>query len=60
MYMYRARIFSRVRPFYERGVSDLDCSMHRSVWAPVAHSSFTEGSHMTKNTAAGSFDAMRD
>ncbi len=29
----RGRIFSRVRPFYERAVSDLDRSMHRSLWA---------------------------
>jgi hypothetical protein len=28
----RGCIFSRVRPFYERAVSDLDRSMHRSVW----------------------------
>jgi hypothetical protein len=27
--------------------------MHKSLWALVAHSSFTEGSHMTKNTASG-------
>ncbi len=25
-------IFSHVRPFYERAVSDLDRSMHRSLW----------------------------
>jgi hypothetical protein len=28
----RGRIFSRVRPFYERAVSNLDRSMHRSLW----------------------------
>ncbi len=28
----RGRIFSRVRPFNERAVSDLDRSMHRSLW----------------------------
>jgi hypothetical protein len=28
----RGRIFSHVRPFYERAVSDLDRSMHRSLW----------------------------
>jgi hypothetical protein len=26
------RIFSRVRPFYEWAVSNLDRSMHRSLW----------------------------
>ncbi len=45
------RIFSCVRPFYEWVVSNLDRSMHRSVWVLVAHSSIMEGSHMTKNTA---------
>jgi len=44
----RGRILSRVRPFYERAVSDLDRSMHRSLWVYVAHSSFIEGSHTTK------------
>jgi hypothetical protein len=29
----RRRIFSRVRPFYEQAVSDLDRSMHKSQWA---------------------------
>ncbi len=29
----RGHIFSRVRPFYERALSDLDRSMHRSLWA---------------------------
>jgi hypothetical protein len=28
----RGRIFSHVRPFYERAVSNLDRSMHRSLW----------------------------
>ncbi len=32
---------------------DMDRSMHRSLWAYVTHSSFIEGSHMTKNTASG-------
>ncbi len=43
---------SHVRPFYERVVSDLgpQRSIHRPVW--VAHSSFIEGSHTTKNTAS--------
>jgi hypothetical protein len=41
-----------VRPFYERAVSDQypQRSMHRTVY--VAHSSFIEGSYMTKNTAS--------
>ncbi len=34
-------------------MSNLDRSMHRSLWVEVAHSSFLEGSHMTKNTASG-------
>ncbi len=42
-------IFSHVWPFYEQAVSDLDRSMHRS---QVAHSSFIEGSHTTKNSAS--------
>jgi hypothetical protein len=46
------RIFSHVWPFYEWAVSDLDRSMHRSLWVYVAHSSLIEGSHMTKNTAS--------
>jgi hypothetical protein len=29
----RGRIFSCVRPFYERAVSNLDRSIHRSQWA---------------------------
>ncbi len=36
------RIFSCVRPFYERAVSDLDRSTNRSLWVQVAHSSFIE------------------
>ncbi len=28
----RGRIFSHVRPFYERAVSNLDRSMHRFQW----------------------------
>ncbi len=28
----RVRIFSHVRPFYERAVSNLDRFMHRSLW----------------------------
>ncbi len=45
-------ISSRVRPFYERAVSDLD--PYRSMIRPVfvAHSSFIEGSHTTKNKAS--------
>ncbi len=46
-------IFSHVRPFFERAVSDLDRSMHISLWISVTPSSFIEGSHMTKNTASG-------
>ncbi len=49
----RGRIFSRVRPFYERVMSNLDMSTHISLWVLVAHSSFIEGAHMTKNTASG-------
>jgi len=41
-----------VRPLYERGVCDLDRSMHKSQWVYVAHSLFKEVSHMTKNTAS--------
>jgi len=40
-------------PFYERAVSDLDRFMHRSLWVLVAHNSFIEGLHMTKNMASG-------
>jgi hypothetical protein len=43
-----AVFFSCVRPFHEWVVSDLDRSMHRFLWFQVAHSSFIEGSHMTK------------
>jgi len=49
------RIFSRVQPFYERAASNPDRPMHRSLWVQVAHSSFIEGSHMTKNKASGRF-----
>ncbi len=45
--------FSRVRPFYEWAMSKLDRYMHRYLWVEVAHSSFIEGSHTTKNTAFG-------
>ncbi len=31
----RGRIFSCVRPFYERTVSDQDSSMHRSLWGAL-------------------------
>jgi len=51
--VFRGHIFSHVRPFYERAVSNLDRPMHRSLWVLVTHSSFTEGSHTTKNTASG-------
>jgi hypothetical protein len=54
----RGHIFSRVWPFYEWAVSNLDRSMHRSLWVLVAHSLFIEGSHMTKNTASGFFNRM--
>ncbi len=53
--LIRGYIFSRVRPFYERAVSDLDKSMHRYLWAWVTHGSFIEGLHMTKNTATRIF-----
>jgi hypothetical protein len=46
----RGRIFSCVQPFYEQAVSNLDRSMHRSLWVQGTHRSFIEGSHMTKNT----------
>ncbi len=39
----RGHIFSRVRPFYEQAVSNLDRSMYISPWVKVAHSSFMEG-----------------
>ncbi len=51
----QGHIFSHVRPLYEQALSDLYRSMHRSLWAQVAHSSFIEGSHTTKNTASGIF-----
>jgi hypothetical protein len=34
-------------------MSNLNRSMHRSLWVSVAHSSFIEGSHTTKNIASG-------
>jgi hypothetical protein len=46
----RGHIFSCVRPFYEKAVSDLDRSSYISMG--VAQSSFIEGSHMTKNMAS--------
>ncbi len=33
-------------------MSNLDRSMHKSLWVKVTHNSFIEGSHMTKNMAA--------
>ncbi len=33
-------------------MSDLDRSMHRSLWVWAAHSSFIERSHITKNMAS--------
>jgi hypothetical protein len=53
LFVNKGRIFSRVQPFYERAMSNLDRSMHRSLWVWVTHSSFIEGLHMTKNTASG-------
>ncbi len=50
---YRGCIFSHVRPFYERAVSDLGRPMHRSLWVYVAHNSVIEVSHATKNMASG-------
>ncbi len=47
----RGHIFSYVRPSYVWAVSYQDSSMHRSQWVLVAHGSFIEGSHTTKNTA---------
>jgi hypothetical protein len=41
-----------VRPFYERAMSDLNRSIHRSFGVQAANSSFIEGSHMTKNMAS--------
>jgi hypothetical protein len=49
----RGRIFSCLQPSYEQAVSNLDRSMNISLWVSVAHSAFTEGSHMTKNMASG-------
>ncbi len=51
----RGCIFGHAQPFCEQAVSDLDRSMHRSLWVQVAHSSFIEGSLMTKNTASGAW-----
>ncbi len=48
----RGHIFSNVRPFSERAVSDPDRPMHRSLWVLVAHSLVIEGSHMTKSWLA--------
>ncbi len=48
--LFWGRIFSCVWPIYERAVSNLDRSMHRSLWVYVAHSLFIEGSHTTENT----------
>jgi hypothetical protein len=48
----RCCIFNRIQPSYDRAVSDLDRSMNISLWVWVAHSSFTEGSYMTKHTAS--------
>jgi len=31
-FRFRGRIFSRVQPFYEQAVSNLDRPMHRSLW----------------------------
>jgi hypothetical protein len=52
LHITRGHTFSRVQPFYEWAMSDLDKSMHISLWVKVAHTSFIEGSHMTKNTAS--------
>jgi hypothetical protein len=41
-----------VQPFYEQAVSNLDRSMHRSLWVQGTHRSFIEGFIMTKNTAS--------
>ncbi len=54
--MLWGHIFSHVQPFYEQGVSNLDRSMHISLWVKVTHSSFIEGSHMTKYSAFGYFN----
>jgi hypothetical protein len=48
-----AVFFSRVRPFYEQAVSNLEWSMRTSLWVYVAHSSYIEGTLMTKNTTFG-------
>jgi hypothetical protein len=49
----RGPVFSHVQPFYEQAVSDIDRYLHISLWVWVAHRSFIEGLHMTKNTASG-------
>ncbi len=49
----RGCIFSCVWPFYEPAVSDLDKSMHRSLWVYVTHSLLVEVLHTTKNMASG-------
>ncbi len=36
-------------------MSDLDRSMHISLWVEVARSLFIDGSHMTKTTASGAY-----
>ncbi len=56
--MIWGHVFICVRPFYERAVSDLDRSMHISLWVWVAHSSFIGGLHTTKNTASGPNEIM--
>ncbi len=55
-YLFWCHIFSCVRPSYEQAVSDLDRSMHISLWVWVARSSFIEGSHTTKDMASGHDD----
>ncbi len=48
----RDHIFSCVRPFYERAVSNLDPQRSMHLPVQVTHSSFIEGSHTTKNMAS--------
>ncbi len=43
---------------YEQAVSNLDRSMHISLWVLVAHTSFIEGSITTKNTASEHLSTM--
>jgi len=52
---YLRLVFSRLQPFYEQAVSDLDSPMQISLWVWVTHSSFIEGSRTTKNMAYGVF-----